>query len=140
MPPLEIQVFSPSSTIVVAVGAGSAGHGRDVGAGFLFGKRKGRQPFAGAHLRQHAAALLAEPDKADRAGAEALHREGEVGEPVMPGKRLAGEADEAEVDRGLGVRAADRSLEKAGVAERAHQLAAGAVDIVMVDRGNRARS
>ena len=38
-------------------------------------------------------------EQADRAGAEPLHGEGEVGEPVMPRQRLARDAERAHVER-----------------------------------------
>ena len=52
MPPLEIQVFSPSSTACVAVDARGALHRRDVGAGIGLGQREGGDRLAARHARQ----------------------------------------------------------------------------------------
>ena len=68
-------------------------------------------------------------------GAEALHREREVGQAVVARERLAGEADRARVDRvgRAAVRAAGDGVgEPAALAERADEGAAGGVDAVAV--------
>ena len=73
---------------------------RDVGAGVRFGQRESGEPFAARDPRQHARCAAPASRRGDRAGAEALHGEGEIGEPVMPGQRLARQAERARIDRG----------------------------------------
>ncbi|MNI55319.1 hypothetical protein D3C73_1102640 [compost metagenome] len=85
---------------MLTIPAGGAGHGRDIGAGILFRKSEGRNPFAGPGFRQDAGAELFRTGKADRAGAEALHGEGKIGQAVMPGQRFTRQAGGAAVNRG----------------------------------------
>ena len=69
------------------------------------------------------------------AGAQALHREGEVGEPVVASQGLADQTERADIEApvlGRGV------AQQTGVAERGDQPAAATVDVMMVDeRGRR---
>ena len=98
---------------MVAVEPRGAGHRRDVGAGFLLRQREGGEPFARARLRQHGGAQLGRARDGDGAGAEALHREGEIGEAVAPRERLAREARRARVDAGrVAVRRRDGGFKK----------------------------
>ena len=91
--------------------------------------RKARRRRATRRARTFGSTRLrcsSEPAMRDRAGAQALHGEGEIGEAVMISQRLAREADAARVDRGgVAVRRRDRSVEQARFAKRAHQIAAG---------------
>jgi hypothetical protein len=77
--------------------------------------------------------------QADRARAEALHREDEIGEAVVPGERLAGEAQAARIDRlaGAAMGARNRIGEQAGPAEHRRQLPAGRVGMMVVEAGER---
>ena len=49
------------------------------------------------------ARLLGRAEERDRAGAEPLHGEGEIGEAVMAGERLAREAERADIERAVAV-------------------------------------
>ena len=53
-----------------------------------------------ARVRLSQCALLGVAEQADRAGAEPLHGEGEIGKPVVARERLAHEAERAHVERG----------------------------------------
>jgi hypothetical protein len=58
MPPFEIQVFSPSSYIAVAVPMRRAAHGADIRPGIRFGQGEGGNGSPGGHARQVIALLL----------------------------------------------------------------------------------
>ena len=73
-----------------------------------------------ATLRQPLALLLDRPEQRDRARAEPLHREGEIGERAVIGERLAGDGEAAHVGPVLAV--GDAQLEEARGAELAHQV------------------
>jgi hypothetical protein len=132
--------------VAAGLGARRAGHRGDVGAGVGLGERERGDRLAGGHARQVVRLLLGRAGEADRARAEALHREREVGEAVVAGKRLAGEADGARVDRVAGAAvdaAGDGMREPARLAERADERAAGGVDfgaLVAVRVAERRRS
>ena len=85
-------------------------------------------------VRLSQSALFGIAEQADRPGAEALHGEGEIGKPVVPRQRFANQAERAHVERrgrvgiGRGVR------QPAIAAEPGHQIAAGGVDVAVVDR------
>ena len=85
--------------VAVAVAGGGGRGGGDVGAGLRLGEGEGGDRAAGAGLGQPAAALLGGAEERDGAGAEALHREGEVGEAVVAGEGLADQAEAADVER-----------------------------------------
>ena len=69
-----------------------------------------------------------------------MHREGEIGEPVVVSERLARKTDASRVDcGGVAVERRDRCVEQARFAKRPHQIAARCVDVLMIDRGERAR-
>src|SRR5206468_202170 len=73
-----------------------------------------------------------EVGEADRARAEALHREREVGEAVVTRERVAREADRARVDGVVDaavLAAGDGMREPARLAERADERSAGGVDL-----------
>ena len=70
----------------------------DVGAGLLLGQREGGDGVAAARALEPVA-LLGVAEQADRPGAEALHGEGEIGEPVVARQRLADQAERAHVER-----------------------------------------
>jgi hypothetical protein len=64
---------------------------------------------------------------------EALHREGEVGQPAVKCQRLASEARLARIDgRGVAVVCGHTGVEQTGLPKRAGQAAARGVDIMMV--------
>ena len=140
MPPFEIQVFSPSRrTCARAVGRRGRGERRDVGAGLRLRQREGRDRLAVAHRRQIARLQLRRAEQRDRAGAEPLHGEGEVGEPVAERQDFAGEAERAHVEPRMqpAVRGRHHRLEEARLAQRLHARAAGGVDVVVRQRRQR---
>ncbi len=96
-------------------------------------QREGGDRLAGTGLRQPLL-LLGRAEQAERAGAEPLHGKGEVGQPVMPGQRLARDAQRAHVERSGIVGIERRRLQPAVPAELRHQLAAGGIDIMVIDR------
>ena len=111
------------------------GHGRDIGTGIGFGQGKGGDGRAGADRRAAGGLLLSRAEQRDRAGAEALHGEGEIGEAVDIAERRAGDAEGAHVERSAqaALVAGHAGGQEPGLAERADETPAGAVDIVMVD-------
>jgi hypothetical protein len=106
---------------------------RHIGAGFRLGQRKSRDGFPFAHARKIAALEIGGAVKRDRAGAEPLHREGEIGKTVMEGEDLARKAERAHIE--LRVRSAEfgghHRGQKSGLAQGLHPRAAGRVDVVM---------
>ena len=125
--------------VTVAVRIGGRGHRGDVGAGFRLGQREGRDRLARRHRRQVARLQLRRAEERDRAGAEPLHREGEVGEPVAERQDLAREAERAHVEPRVQPAMLGRHhrLEEAGLAERRDARAAGRVDVVVRQAGQR---
>ena len=123
--------------VSVALGAGGAGHGRDIRAGFLFRQREGGEPLPARHLEQHGVLQFRRAGEADGAGAQSLHGEGEIGEAVMPGERFASKADAAGID-GAAAGIPGRCGQQAGFPEQRNQLAAGGIRIGMIDRGEHA--
>ncbi|CDX14970.1 conserved hypothetical protein [Mesorhizobium sp. SOD10] len=118
--------------IVAAVTDSSHLHVSDIGPGARLRQRKGGNRLAGSCLLQPAL-LVRRAEQRDRAGAKTLHGEGEVGEAIMAGQRLARDAERAHVQRrGIG-RVERRRLQPAVTAELRHQRATGGVDIVVVD-------
>ena len=131
MPPFEIQVFSPSRrmrSLPSAVADSAIWATSEPASGSVSAKaaivRPARTPGRMRLLE------LVGRGKRDRAGAQALHGEGEVGEPVIASQRLADQAERADVEA---CRPRARHSEETGVAERGDEAAAAAVDIVMVD-------
>ncbi len=132
MPPLEIQVFSPLSTasspstraaqLIAATSEPASGSD----------SAKAAMAVPRATLAQVAVLLRRRAVQRDRARAQALHREGKVGQPRMPRQRLAHQAQCARVQhlaRAAIGRAGHRMAQPAGCAERGHQFAAVAVDV-----------
>ena len=74
------------------------------------------------------------PNRLIGAGAEALHGEGEIGEPVVARQRLAHEAQRAHVERRRARPGRARYASASRRGRALHQLAAGGVDIVVIDR------
>ena len=140
MPPLEIQIFSPSMTNCVAVAAGGATHRRDIRSGLRLGQSEGRDQLAPGDRGQDPLLQFGCAGEADRAGAKSLHGEGEVGEAVGIGQRLADEAERTAVDDlgGAAKRLRNAIAQEAGRAEAFHQPLAGRVGIRMVDRSKAA--
>ena len=114
---------------MIAFAPGAAGHGGDVGTGFLLRQGKGRDPFATPRLRQHHRAQFGRTGNRHRTGAKSLHRKGEIGEPAVPGQRLAGETDQPGIDHRIGPIARDRCLQQSRGAKLANQRTAGLVDV-----------
>jgi hypothetical protein len=137
MPPLEIQVFSPSmrywplpsGRAVVAMAATS-----DPASASDSAKAAIRLAFS--HRRQDAGLQLVAAVEADRRAAQALHGEGEVGEPVLIGERLADEAERTHVEAVAGAAMGRRHGmgQQARFAERPHQRTAGRVGVLVVDQ------
>jgi hypothetical protein len=119
MPPLEIQVLAP----------GAAGHGGNVGTGVFLRQGKGRDPLATSRLRQHHCAQFGRAGYRHRTGAESLHRKGEIGEPAVPGQRLAGQTNQPGIDHRIGPIARNRCLQQSRGAKSANQRTAGLVDV-----------
>src|SRR6185437_8819624 len=118
--------------VSVSLLARCAGHRRNIGAGLLLREREGGEPLAAADLWQDKAALLRGARDGDGACAQPLHGEGEVGEAVVEGERLASETDAARVDRRrVGAGRRDRCVKEPRFAESAHKLAARTVDVAM---------
>ena len=67
----------------------------------------------------------------DRAAAQSLHRECEIGQAVVVGERLARHAQRARIERGQGaaVRGRDAVAQPPAVAQRAHQAPARRIDV-----------
>ena len=73
--------------------------------------------------------------------AQPPHGEGEVGEPFMARQDLTGEAQAAHVEPAVGLRRIDRCRrEPAAAAGLGNQVAAGPVNVAMVDPGEMRRS
>ena len=120
-----------------AVGDGGGGERGDVGAGLGLGEREGGDGLARGDGRQDAALQLVRAEQADRAGAEALHGEGEVGEAVAVGQGLAGEAEGADVEGRVqpAMGGGHGRPEPSGLAQRRDEAAAGGVHVAVVDEG-----
>ena len=114
---------------MIAFAPGAAGHGGNVGTGFLLRQGKGGNPVAAPRLRQHQRAQFGRTGNRHRAGAKSLHRKGEIGEPAVPGQRLAGETNQPGIDHRIGLVARDRRLQQSRGAKPANQRTAGLVDV-----------
>ena len=133
MPPLEIQVFSPSSTYSSPSSGGLARHGRDIGAGIGLGQGEGRDGFAAAHAREVSAFLRFAAEQGDGAAAQALHGKGEIRQPRMARQDLANQANGARVDSvaDAAVRdSANRMFQPARLSQLLDQGAANGVDVM----------
>ena len=130
-------LLAVDADMAVAVRRRRRRHRGDIRAGLLLRQREGGDALALAHAGQDARLHRLGAGNADRAGAEPLHGEGEIGEPVARGQNLAGEAERAHVER-LGQPAIGRRhdrLQEAGLAQRRDPRPAGGVDIVMRQAG-----
>ena len=90
MPAFEIQVLLAVDHIVVAVAPGGGLIAADVRAGLGLGEREGGDRLAGGDAGAASAPLLSRAEERDRAGAQALHGEGEVGERRSSGRASRG--------------------------------------------------
>ena len=99
----------------------------------LLGQREGGDGAAAARALEPFA-LLGIAEQADRPGAEALHGESEIGQPVVARQRLADEAERAHVERCRRVGIGRSMREPAVAAELLHQIAAGGIDVAMIRR------
>ncbi len=120
---------------VITVAASCTGHRRHIRSRLGFGKRKGGNPLAAGDLLQNRPLQRLGAGKADRAGAEPLHGEGEVGKAVGIGKGLANEAERAAVDvfahAAEGFRHA--MAKHACAAQRCDQMFAGGIGVCMIN-------
>ena len=120
---------------MIAVDARRTGQRRDIRAGLGLGQRERADRLAARDPRQVARLLRRRAVEADRARAQALHREREVGQARMARERFADQADCARVDH-VAVAAmldtADRMLQPARRAELPHQRPALRVDVMAV--------
>jgi hypothetical protein len=110
-----------------AVALRRGAHRLDVRAGIGLGKGEGGDLLARGGRREIARLLLGRAGERDRPAAEALHDEGEIGEPGVVGEHLAQEGDRAHVGR-LG----RRMVQVAGAAEVLHQPPADRVGVLAV--------
>jgi hypothetical protein len=125
--------FLAVDPVGVAVARGGHCDVGDIGARLRFGQRKGRDRLSCACLPEPCL-LLRRAEQRNRAGAEPLHGEGEVRQAVVAGQRLACQAQRAHVERAAGI-GIGRGMRKPSVAaETRHKIAAGGVDVVMVNR------
>ena len=119
--------------VVAALGPRRGGHGGDVRAGLGLGQREGGDGGALGDARQIAAPELVRTGKRDRAAAEALHGEGEVGKPAVARQCFARDHQIARLQRLVRPAEACRDAmpQAPGGAERAHPAHAGRADISM---------
>jgi hypothetical protein len=119
--------------VMVAVACRRHVHVGDVRARTRLRQGEGGERFAGAGLFQPLPVMRV-AEEADGAGAQPLHGEGEIGQPVVTRQRLAGQAERAHVEgRGI-LRVYGGRLEPAVAAQFFHQLAAGRIDVMMIGR------
>ena len=78
-------------------------------------------------------ALLGRAEERDRAGAEPLHGEGEIGEAVVAGERLAREAERAHIGRAVAV-GGRGVIQTTVAAETRDEIAAGGIHVGVIDR------
>ena len=111
----------------------------NVGAGFRLRQREGGDGAAVAHRRQVARLELGRAEQRDRTRAQALHGEGEVGEPVAERENFPGEAERAHVEARMKPAMLGRHhrLEEARRGQRFDARPAGRVDILVRQRGQR---
>ena len=110
----------------------------DVGARRRFGEGEGGDRLPRRHVGQPASLLLGRAEERDRPAAEALEREGEVGEAVMIGERLAREAEGPHVEPRAGFR--DDRRRKQTLLAQAPRPAAGTTRRRRRGRQDRPRS
>ncbi len=115
--------------MIRSVRDGRGRHGRHVGARLLLRERESGDGFASGHRRQVARLQRLRSIERDRAGAEPLHGEGEIREPVVPSQDLAAEAERAHVERLVQAAEScrDAGAQEAGLAERTDAGPAGCV-------------
>ena len=121
--------------IGIAVVTRRAGDGGDVGTRLGLRQREGADPITTRHPGQHLGLQRRAAGQRDRAAAQALHREGEVGQAVVARQRLAAHHERARIQRLAGATVGRRHAvaQEACVAQRTNQGTAGAVGIVMID-------
>ena len=104
----------------------------DVGPRCGFGEGEGGDRLPRRHVGQPASLLLGRAEERDGSAAQALQREGEVGETVMIGQRLACEAEGTDVEPRVIL--GDGGGEQPGFAERGDQPAARTVGVAVIDK------
>ncbi|CPQ85168.1 Uncharacterised protein [Bordetella pertussis] len=125
--------------IAVAVGARLAGKRRHVRTRLGFGQRESGDRLAARHRRQVLLTQRIATHQRNGAAAQPLHGEREIGQPVVTRQGFAQDAHGARVDLGQAPAPATarpgrhRISQPAGLAEAAHQGAAGGVGVAMVD-------
>ena len=128
-PPVGDIGFLAVEDVRAAVRACRHGNVGGVASSCRFGHREGGDGAAGRDLGQPLGFLLRRSGEADCARAQALHREGEIGETRVIGQGLAGNGEAADVGNCIG---ADAQIQETSGTEIADKLAAGGVDIGIV--------
>ena len=105
----------------------------DVGARLRLGEREGGDGVAAARAFEPVA-LFGIAEQADRPGTQALHGEGEIGQPIVARQRLAHQTQRAHIERRGRVRIGRGVRQQAIAAKSRHEIAAGDVHIGVVDR------
>ena len=122
---------------MVAIPARAGRHGGDIRAGIGLGQGEGGDGLARGHARQPARLLLVCAEQADRAGAQTLHGEDEVGQAGATGEGLPGQAQGADVQLAGGVR--HGVAEPTALGECLEDGAAVAVEVVVAVQVHRLR-
>ena len=73
-------------------------HGGDIGPGFRFREREGRDSFAPSHRRQISGLHHIGAEQRDRSRTESLHGKGEIRQPVVKRERLPSQAERADIE------------------------------------------
>jgi len=123
---------------VVASAPRGAAQGRHVRPGVRLGQCEGGDRLAARHPRQPGALLFFIAEQGNGAAAQALHREGEVGQRGVARQRLAHQAQGAGVDRLAGAaigHAGHRVAQPVVAPQPLDQRAADGVDIGALRRG-----
>ena len=122
----------PRQPVAALNGGRGRRHGRDVGSSLGLRDGEGGDAPALADTGRPEPPLLGRAKQADRAGAEALHRKGEVGQPRMARQHLPGDADGSKVEPIARVDIRGGVAQPAGLAQRRDKTPAGAVDVGVV--------
>ncbi len=125
--------FFSNQHIMITVAARGHRDIGNVGAGLRLGQREGGDGLARSRALEPGA-LLHIAKQADRAGAQPLHGEGEVGEAVVARQRFAHQTERAHIERRGDQRIGRSVHEPAVAAELGDQLAACGIDIAVIDR------
>jgi len=123
--------------MIVPVRNGGGRERGDIRAGLQFREGEGGDALAARDGRKVALLQCFIAEQRDRAGAEPLHREGEIGEPVMKRENLASETQcsHVEIRCQSAVSRRHGGAQEPGLAERSDTRAAGGIDVVMRQMG-----